>query len=67
MVDRTRLFAGLVSLGITDDIIGLLKCVYNTTAYEFEHRGMQRSIKTFRGYDKAAVQLPAFGRSLSQS
>ena len=58
MVDRTRLFAGLVSLGVTDDIIGLLKCVYNTTAYEFEHRGMQRSIKTFRGIRQGCRAAP---------
>ena len=58
MVDRARLFAGLISLGVTTGIISLLQCVYNTTAYEFEHRGVHRTVKTHRGIRQGCKAAP---------
>ena len=45
-------------LGISDDLISLLKCVYNTTKYEFEHRGSFRSVNTRRGIRQGCRAAP---------
>ena len=58
MVDRTRLFQSMEQLDISADLISLLKCVYNTTRYEFEHRGAFRSVTTRRGIRQGCKAAP---------
>ena len=57
-VRRSHLFRGMEQLGVTKDLINFLKCVYNTTTYEFEHRGFHRTIKTCRGIRQGCKAAP---------
>ena len=58
MVDRSRLFSSMQRLGISDDLISILQCVYNTTTYEFEHRGVFRSVDTRKGIRQGCRAAP---------
>jgi exonuclease III len=57
-VHRQRLFHSLEKLGISSNLISLLKCVYNKTTYEFFHRGTHRSVKTCRGIRQGCRAAP---------
>ena len=57
-VHRQRLFQSLEKLGISSNLISLLKCVYNKTTYEFFHRGTHRSVKTCRGIRQGCRAAP---------
>ena len=58
MVDRTLLFRSMEQLDISTDLISLLTCVYNTTRYEFEQRGVFRSVTTRRGIRQGCRAAP---------
>jgi len=57
-VHRTHLFQGMTHLGVSDDLISFLKCVYHTTTYEFEHRGVSKTVHTHRGIRQGCKAAP---------
>ena len=57
-VNRNKLFLGLSKLGISSDIINILKGVYQHTTYSFTHRGEYRSLKTMRGIRQGCRAAP---------
>ena len=58
MVNRRLLFASLSNLGIHDDIINMLKALYQHTTFSFSHRGETRTLRTFRGIRQGCKAAP---------
>jgi uncharacterized C2H2 Zn-finger protein len=57
-VRRPHLFRGMAQLGISEELITFLKCVYRTTTYEFEHRGVSKTVHTCRGIRQGCKAAP---------
>ena len=57
-VPRAHLFRGMAQLGVSGDLINFLKCVYSITTYEFEHRGVSKTVQTYRGIRQGCKAAP---------
>lgn len=57
-VSRPRLFHSLREIGIHSNIIELLDQIYSDTRFEFVHRGIHRTVETFRGIRQGCKAAP---------
>ena len=48
-VPREQLFVNLSDMGISPDVLSLLRSIYDNTNLSFDHRGEHREFRTFRG------------------
>ena len=57
-VIRSRLFSALEDFGISPDQINLLQSIYSNTEYKFNHRGVEKCVRTSKGIRQGCKAAP---------
>ena len=57
-VVRSKLFAALRQLGVSNEMINFLTHIYTDTSFVFTHRGQERFVHTFQGIRQGCKAAP---------